>query len=85
MCRGSLNATSNPRIGNIIRFNKEPHWAIVKSVASNGTVTVIKQNARNRNGYQAAVGAYILANYADVTCLTYGNNSSTGQAVIVNI
>jgi len=38
-----FNLTSNPKIGDIIRFNSLVHWAIVKSISGN-TITVIQQN-----------------------------------------
>ena len=68
---GSFYATGTPRIGDIIRFNRFTHWAIVKSVNSAGTVTVIQQNARSSDGKSASVGAYILKGDTDVTYFTY--------------
>ncbi len=66
---GSFSKTTNPRVGDIVRFQNYTHWAIVKSIDETGTVTVIQQNVR-WNG-SAPVGAYINVNDDDVTYFTY--------------
>ena len=42
---GSFSAVSSPQVGDIVRVNTSVHWAIVKSVDSNGNVAVIQQNS----------------------------------------
>ncbi len=66
---GSFSKTSNPRVGDIIRFQNYTHWAIVKSIDETGTVIVIQQNVRWNES--APIGAYIKANDDDVTYFTY--------------
>lgn len=66
---GSFIATTTPRVGDIIRFNNEVHWAVVKQVSSSGLVTVIQQNARWQG--KGAKGATLNTNDKSVTYFTY--------------
>ena len=67
---GSFSKVSTPQIGDIIRSEISTHWAIVKSVDSNGTVTVIQQNAGyfDKSGnYRAMINTKIAAPYSYVS------------------
>ena len=55
---GSFQATSSPKVGDILRDNQSVHWAIVKEVSGN-TITVIQQNAWNGDYTKAWVGATV--------------------------
>ena len=45
-----FTATREPRKGDIVRFQDRTHWALVKDVDADGTVTLIEQNW-NMGGY----------------------------------
>ncbi len=51
---GYFTKVPSPQIGDIIRVDTSTHWAVVKSVDKNGTVTVMQQNA----GYFDDAGIY---------------------------
>ena len=64
-------STREPRIGDIVRFQDRTHWALVKSVDDDGTVTLIEQNW-NMGGY-VPINRAVDKNDESVTFFTYEN------------
>ncbi len=62
-------STREPRKGDIVRFQDRTHWALVKNVSKNGTVTIIEQNW-NMGGY-VPVNRTVHKNDYAVTFFTY--------------
>ena len=56
---GSFITTTDPQVGDIVRFNNTTHWALVKSIAANGDLTLIEQNVWVNNGTDAIKGRVI--------------------------
>lgn len=56
--KGSFSVTNDPQVGDILHNTSvNTHWAIVKAVNDNGTVTIIEQNAwYNKDNNVARVG-----------------------------
>ena len=78
LSKGTISVTTSPKVGDIVRDNVQAHWAIVKSVNSSGTVTVIQQNAWNIERTKAWVGAKIYSGNSRYTYFRYsGNNADT--------
>lgn len=50
----NFTKTGSPKQGDILRDNQNVHWGIVKSVSSNGMVTIIQQNAWKDNAHTQA-------------------------------
>ncbi len=80
---GSFTAVSSPQVGDIMRDNENTHWAIVKSVQSDGVV-IIQQNCHwekdgvshgNKNG---KVGT------RNVTYFRYSGNADNGNDPLPN-
>lgn len=67
---GSFSVTSSPQKGDVVRFNNETHWAIVKEV-NGDNITIIQQNAWWSKKTQAQVGVVISASSSDYTFFRY--------------
>ncbi len=77
--QGTFEATSTPKVGDIVRDNESVHWAIVKNV-DDRLVTVIQQNAWDNSGTKAWVDAKILVGDGRYTFFTWsGNTGSASQ------
>ena len=73
---GSFQATSSPKVGDILRDNQSVHWAIVKEVSGN-TITVIQQNAWNGDYTKAWVGATVQNGDSRYTFFTWSENTQS--------
>lgn len=83
MDKGEFTETKNPKVGDILRDNKNVHWAIVKEI-NGSTVTVIQQNAWNSEHTKAWVGATVDVNDSGYSFFTWdGNkNDATGGSAV---
>ena len=74
---GSFYEVSSPKAGDIVRFSKYTHWALVKKIDSSGNITLMEQNVWS--GEYALVGRVISASEAKSGAYTYFRYSKNGS------
>lgn len=85
---GYFSEVSTPQIGDIVRVNTQTHWGIVKSVADNGVVTIIQQNAGyfDDNGiYKAMLNTKVNPPYNTVSFFRWSEAPVLGPVQIANL
>lgn len=67
--QGGVYETTNPKAGDIVRFNNYTHWAIIKKIDTKGNITLLEQNVWSGN--YALVDRVISADEVNNGAYTY--------------
>lgn len=75
---GSFFEVTNPKAGDIVRFNTYTHWAIIKKIDSSGNITLLEQNVWS--GDNALVGRVISKSEMNGGAYTYFRYTTAGSS-----